>query len=178
MLDDESKVELRRIFFKVLTKPEPELKDPPGRVPSHQSSPGPSLSEDDLVMGHNAHKRIFVLISTDKTLTGPSIHKLQSGKCLSSSKKVLGGPYKWGRSLRASSVTWIYFLHPFVEVVFQNKSFGKCQVLRRHLRGRRVWNDFLLRDYHFSDDKAPSTLKRTATYTTAHRFAINENLVK
>lgn len=85
MLDDESKVELRRMFFKVLTKP--ELKDPPGRVPSHQSSPGPSFSEDDLVMGHSAHKRIFVLRSTDKTLTGPSIHKLQSGKCLSSFKR-------------------------------------------------------------------------------------------
>lgn len=52
------------------------------------------------------------------------------------------------------------------------------KLMWKHLRGRSVWNDFLLRDYHFSDDKAPSTLKRTAMYTTAHLFAINENLIK
>lgn len=51
-------------------------------------------------------------------------------------------------------------------------------VLWRHLRDRGVWNDFLLRDYHFSNDNAPSTLKQTAMYTTAHLFAINENLIK
>lgn len=33
-----------------------------------------------------------------------------------------------------------------------------------------MWNDFLLRDYHFSNDKAPSTLKQTAMYNDSTPF--------